>query len=347
MESLADGRGVQRVKRSYLGRRLHLLADLRAVAMLIRLLWREQPDVLHTHTSKAGLVGRVAAFAYNAVRPRLRRCAVVHTYHGHVFEGYFPALVTRMVLASERLLARTTDCIVTISPRQRDDIVSRYRIADASRVVIVPLGLELAPLLALAPAAPSLRGELQLSADAVVIGFVGRLVPIKDVETLLRAFARARQTQDRLALVVAGDGHMRPALMALARSLHVDSSVRFLGWWTGPLQTLYATFDVCALSSVNEGTPVALIEAMAAGRAVAATAVGGVPDVVQDGVTGLLVAPKDVDALAKALTVLASDAELRARMGAAGRRAAATRYSDERLIDDIEHLYRTLTRILR
>ncbi len=346
MEPLADAQPIRRVKLPYLGRSLRVMDDLRAFWRVTRLLFRERPDVVHTHTSKAGMVGRAAAIVYNLLTPGRRRCVIIHTFHGHVFEGYFSPLVTRGVLAIERTLARVTDRIVTISPRQRDDIVGRYRIAAAAKVVVVPLGLDLQPLLDLPPGGGCLRRRLNIPADAVVVGFVGRLVPIKDAGTLLRAFAAARRQQPDLHLVIAGDGQMRAPLLDLAGALGVAAHVHAIGWWNGPLTTLYEAMDVCALSSLNEGTPVALIEAMAAGVAVVSTAVGGVPDIVEDGVTGLLVPPGDVARLAAALLALSANPSRRAAMGAAGRRHAARHFMHGRLVDDIERLYRDTTRIL-
>lgn len=348
MEPLADAHGIPRVRLPYLGRSLRLFDDLRAVIHVTRLLFRERPDIVHTHTSKAGMVGRSAAWAYNLFaftrRGRGRRCVVIHTFHGHVFDGYFSPLVTRGVLTIERALARVSDRIVTISPRQRADIVSRYRIAPDARVATIPLGLDLKTLLALTAAGSGLRDELQIPRDAVVVGFVGRLVPIKDPHTLVRAFARARERCPNLYLLLAGDGQLRASTLVVADTCGVRDHVRSIGWWNGPLERLYETIDVCALSSINEGTPVALIEAMAAGRPVVATMVGGVPDVVTDGVDGLLVPPRDLERLAGALVALCADASRRGVLGQAGRAKVATRYAAPRLVDDVERLYQELTR---
>ncbi|MGE3707390.1 MAG: glycosyltransferase, partial [Vicinamibacterales bacterium] len=242
-----------------------------------------------------------------------------------------------------RLLARVSDRIVTISPRQRSDIVERFRIAPAARVEMIPLGINLAGLLATTAASPNLRSELGLDARDIVVGFVGRLVPIKDPQTLVRAFAVARARDARLQLLVAGGGQLRPDLERLAEELGVGRQVRFLGW-TDRLELLYSTMDLCALSSINEGTPVALIEAMAAGRAVVATAVGGVADLVEDGVQGRLVPSRDVQALATAMIGLAERPDERARMGAAGRARVARAYASERLVDEVEGLYERVVR---
>jgi glycosyltransferase involved in cell wall biosynthesis len=343
MEAMAAEYGVPTIKVASLGRSLKALQDVRALLRLTALVFAEQPDVVHTHTSKAGMLGRVAALLFNATRRRSRRCAVIHTFHGHVFEGYFSPLVNRVVRAVERALARVSDRIVTISPRQRFDIVSRFGIAPESKVSTIRLGIELDPFLRLpetpeARGAPDFRRALDIGPNDVVVGYVGRLVPIKDPETLMRGFALALQRVGALRLIVAGGGQLRPALERLAESLAITPHVRFLGW-TDRLRELYADIDICALSSLNEGTPVAIIEALAAGKPVVATSVGGVPDLMIDGVHGRLVPPKAVDQLAAALVELAADPDLRRQMGAAGRRHVAATYTADRLVDDVERLY--------
>jgi glycosyltransferase involved in cell wall biosynthesis len=187
--------------------------------------------------------------------------------------------------------------------------------------------------------APNLRRELGIGDGDVVVGYVGRLVPIKNIELLVRAFAAASELQGNMWLVLAGDGPLRVDLESLAGRCGVGDRVRLVGW-TENLCALYATLDICALSSSNEGTPVAIIEAMAAARAVVATAVGGVPDVVDDGRTGLLVEPGNSPALAAALGHLARNPTERLRLGAAARREVARRFLPERLVDDIDQLYR-------
>jgi glycosyltransferase involved in cell wall biosynthesis len=265
----------------------------------------------------------------------------VHTFDGHVFEGYFGSAASRTVVWIERLLARGTDAIVAVAPRQRDDLVERYRIAPAARVVVVPHGLDLAPFLEVPAVDPAAREALGLPQEAFVAVFAGRLVPIKDVATLLDAFARLRAATPGARLVIAGDGELRAELTARARSLGLEGAVHWLGW-RRDLVRLYAAADAVVLSSRNEGTPLALIEGMAAGRPVVATAVGGVPDVVRDEVTGYLAAPGDAGALAAGLARLAGDAARRQAMGEAARADVRARYSAERLADDLDRLYRSL-----
>ena len=336
-ENAAQAAGIRTIKLQSLGRRVTPFGDLRAFAEVTRLVFRESPDVVHTHTAKAGTVGRLAAWLFNLTRRRSRRCLIVHTYHGHVFEGYFGAAMSWAIRAVERCLAAITHCIVTISPTQRHDIVQRFRVAPVARTTTVLLGLTLEPLLAMEPGAPNLRGRLGFGTEDVVVGFLGRIVPIKDLPTLIHAFAMALERIPTMRLLLAGDGPERAVLTQLVGRLRIDSRVLFLGW-VDDLPRFYATLDIFALSSINEGTPVAIIEAMAAGRPVAASSVGGVVDVVEQDVTGLLVPPRAPGALATALIALSSDADERRRMGEEGRRRAAG-YTSGRLVSDLERLY--------
>jgi glycosyltransferase involved in cell wall biosynthesis len=340
LEHLAQAGGLRTHKIPELGRSISPLSDLRAFLQLVRTIFRESPDVVHTHTAKAGTLGRVAALAFNATRSKRRRCLVVHTFHGHVLSGYFGHAGNALVRFAEKALASATDRVVAISPRQRDELVSRFRVAAAARTAVVPLGLDLHILLEQAENAPNLRRELGIGVDDVVVGYVGRFVAIKNIALLVRAFAEVSQRQERMWLLLAGDGPLRVEIEALCDRCGIADRVRFLGW-TENLGALYATFDVCALSSLNEGTPVAIIEAMAASRAVVATAVGGVPDVVDDGRTGVLVESGDAHAFAAALGRLAGNRVERLALGAAARREVASRFSSERLVEDIDRLYRT------
>jgi glycosyltransferase involved in cell wall biosynthesis len=336
LEHLAQERRLRVASIGDLQRNLGAFSDLRAFISLCRLIRREQPDIVHTHTAKAGTLGRLATFAVHPFRRK--RPLVVHTFHGHVFEGYFSTTTNILVRGVERTLARLTDIVVTISPRQRDDIVGRFGIATAAQTAVVPLGLDLDALLKLSPDAPDLRASLGIAHDDIVVGYAGRMVAVKDLETLLRAFAGALAAAPTLRLILAGDGSERAHAERLAASLRIAGRTHFLGW-TDDLPRFYATTDFCALSSLNEGTPVAAIEAMAAARPVVSTAVGGVPDVVDNGVTGVLVSARDVTAMSEAFLQLAGNRSLRQRMGAAGRARALTRYAHVRLVDDIERLY--------
>jgi glycosyltransferase involved in cell wall biosynthesis len=336
-EGLLPSWPIRHRKIAKLGRRIRLWNDLRALYRLTRILFSERPDVVHTHTAKAGTVGRLAALLYNLTRRRAERCIVVHTFHGHVFSGYFGPAGNRAVRVTERMLARITDRIVAISESQRRDLIERYRIAPASKTAVIELGIELGPLLAL-ETNTTLRERLGFTADDVVFGYVGRLVPIKDVPCLLHAFRRVVTRVPAARLMIVGDGPRRADLEQLADTLSLTPNVRFTGW-QHDLAAVYGAIDVGVLSSRNEGTPVALIEAMAAGKPVVATAVGGVEDVIHHDMTGLVVPPADPAALAAAMIRLAEDPAERHRLGRQGRIATTSRFSTDRTASRIGTFY--------
>jgi glycosyltransferase involved in cell wall biosynthesis len=316
-----------------LGREIRGAQDLAALAALVRLVRRLRPHIVHTHTAKAGTLGRLAAWL-------CRVPVVVHTYHGHVLRGYFSPAKTRAFAAIERALARVTDALVAVSPRVRQELLE-LGIGRADRFEVVPLGLDLEPFASAERRRGELRRELGLDAATPLAGIVARLVPIKAHEILLAA---ARLLADRPApprVVIAGDGERRAELEALAAADGLRGRVHFLGW-RADLPRIYADLDVVVLCSRNEGSPVALIEAMAAGRPVVATRVGGVPDVVIDGESGLLVPEDDAPALAQAIARVLDEGELARRLGAAGRRQALERFGAGRLVRDIDALYARL-----
>lgn len=328
-------RGVRVVRLPELGRRLSPWQDLVALVKLVRLLRELRPTVVHTHTAKAGTLGRIAALV---ARVPVR----VHTFHGHVFHGYFRPAVTRAFLAVERMLARATTRVVTVSTGQARELVDEYRICPADKMRVVPLGLELDRF---APARTAhlrgeLRAELGLGAEPVV-AVVGRLVPIKDHELLLRAAARVAEAGEPFHLAVVGGGPLEPRLRELAAELGLERRVSFLGW-RRDLDRIYAGCDVVALSSRNEGTPVCLIEALAAGRAVVSTDVGGVREVLRGGELGVLVPHGDPAALADGLLSLLRDPALRERLGARGAAEAPVRFGVARLLADVRDLYNEL-----
>ena len=327
----ARARGVEPVVIPELGRAIRPTRDLVALYKLVRLFRRLRPDIVHTHTAKAGALGRLAA--------RMAGVPVtVHTFHGHVLEGYFSPAATRTFLAIERWLARGTDRLVTVSPRLRAQLLA-MGIGRPDQVEVVPLGLDLGRFrLGRSASAPALRASLGLAPGTPLLGSVGRLVPIKDHPTLFRAVAQLGPDGEAAHLVVVGDGEDRPALARLAQALGVSARVHFLGW-RADLETILNELDVVICSSRNEGTPVALIEAMAAGVAVLSTEVGGVADLVTHGETGWLVPPGDPSAMAGAIRRLLAEPNLRARLAAAGRGVALDRHDVTRLIARIERLY--------
>lgn len=317
-----------------LGREIRPLRDVKTLRTLMAVIRRVRPHVVHTHTAKAGAVGRLAAI-FTGVP------VVVHTFHGHVLRGYFSPAKTEVYRTIERGLARRTHRLLTVTDRVRDELIA-LGVGRADQYTTVPLGFDLAPLVQAERRRGELRAELGLG-DAPLVGIVARLVPIKAHEVFLAAAARIHAAQPAVRFLVVGDGERRQALEQQVDTLGLRAVTHFLGW-RADLDRLYADLDVVVLTSRNEGSPVALIEAMAAGVPVVSTAVGGVADVVEHGRTGWL-APMDDDAgiAGHVLTVL-GDREKAKAMGQAGRAAVVATYSADRLVADVEALYEALLR---
>lgn len=345
MEYFARERGVAVERVKGLGREIRGGADVRAGMHLLRVMREWKPHVIHTHTAKAGALGRTAARLYMRTRKDGPVPAVVHTFHGHVLEGYFGRARSAFFRVVERRLAASTHRLVAPSPRIAEDLLA-MRIGKREQYRVVPLGFELDPFLAVGPRDPAsphpLRTELGIPFDATVVAIVGRLTAIKNHEMFLLSASRLpRRTRTPIHFLVVGDGELRADLEALAKAKGLAGLVHFAGW-RRDLHAVYREIDVLALTSINEGTPVSLIEAMAAGRAVVATGVGGIPDVVKDGETGLLVTSGRDDLFAVAMGRLADDAELRERLAAAARIDAEKRFRVARLVDDLDALYKPL-----
>jgi glycosyltransferase involved in cell wall biosynthesis len=316
--------------------------DARAMRQLYRLLREFKPVIVHTHMAKAGALGRLAALAYNQRCGAGNRARMVHTYHGHVLEGYFRPAVTRLFIAAERRLAGVTDRIVAISPTIRDELLNEYRIGRADQYRVVPLGFDLDALAAIDDdARAAARVVLGIPAGVPVIATVGRLTAIKDQPLFLDVAQRVARLNPAALFLIVGDGELRGALEAAAVALGLAGRVRFLGW-RRDLEIVYGATDVFLLTSRNEGTPVALIESLAAACAGVSTDVGGVADVIPTADLGLLAPAGDADALANHVNSLVADPRRRRALGEAGRRRVVARYGIDRLVADVEALYRDL-----
>jgi glycosyltransferase involved in cell wall biosynthesis len=334
-EELAQRYGA--TKRTVPGLRpeLDLRSDLRALGSLVRTIREFRPDVVHTHTAKAGALGRIAAIITPGVRP-----VIVHTYHGHVLSGYFGRALNAVYRNIERLLAISSDCLIGVSDATVEELVA-LRIARAHKFRTIPIGLDLERLLAVErPDGAAFRSELRLGAEDLLAVFVGRLVSIKRVDLLIEALALASAAEPRLRMAIIGDGELRGALEEQASRLGLAETVRFLGF-REDLPAIFAGSDLAVLASDNEGTPVALIEAAAAGRPSVATSVGGVQEIVKPS-GGILVPPDNAPAFSQAIVCLAQDREGRERMGRAARAHVYARFAAERLVQDIESLYEEL-----
>jgi glycosyltransferase involved in cell wall biosynthesis len=333
MRDLAAAAGVVPIDVPGLGRELSPANDLQSLLFVWRFFRRFRPHVVHTHTAKAGTIGRIAAWL-------ARVPVVVHTYHGHVFHGYFRPTATRVFLGIERGLARVTDQLLTVSLSVRDEVL-RCGIGTPHRVAVLPLGLDLERFIHAEALRGQLRAELGLGADVPLVGIVARLVPIKRHQDFIAAAGHLVGRRPDVRFLVVGDGERRGELEALARRSGLADRIGFLGW-RRDLDRVYADLDVVVLTSANEGSPVSLIEAMAAGRAAVATRVGGVPDLIEHGVNGLLVPPATPAATAAATAALLDDADRRRAMGEAGRKRVYATFAVQRLVDDVEALYTDL-----
>lgn len=338
MAFIADAKGVQIEVIDELHRNITPLRDLRAVLRLADLIRRERPTILHTHTAKAGAVGRVAAILAGRARPPI----VVHTFHGHVLRGYFNPAVTYGFKTLERLLAKVTTRLIAVSPEVRDDLV-QLGVAPASKFSVIRLGIELDQRVG---DGDDVRAETRRvlglgPGDPFVVGWVGRMTAVKRTDLVVRTFRALVDRGVDARLMLIGDGPDRDAMEELAHELGVMKRCLFLGY-QDEVARFYDAMDAMLLPSVNEGTPVSVIESLAAERPAVATRVGGTPDVVRDGVDGFLVDSAEPGELADRLAELARDASRRAAMGEAGRARVMERYAVERLVDDIDELYREL-----
>jgi glycosyltransferase involved in cell wall biosynthesis len=308
----AQRRGVTLIDVPTLGREVGP-RDVVALVKLVEVMRRERPAIVHTHTSKAGFIGRLAA--------RLARVpAVIHQPHGHIFYGYYGPARTAFYVSLERLAARWTDRMITLTERGTAEHLAR-RIGHAAQYRTVPSGVPTAELRAQAPGRAAARAALGVPPEAFVIGGLGRLVPVKGFDVLVRALPSVVAAVPSARVLLVGDGPDRAALEAQAAALHVGDRVRITGA-TRDVTRWLAACDVLAAPSRNEGMGRSLVEAMALGVPVVAAAVGGIPAVVADGESGRLVASEDAGALAAALVELGLDEALCAKLGAAAVRRA-------------------------
>ena len=324
LEAEARAAGIEVVRIDALRRNPHPFHDARALAALVRLFRGWHPDLIATHMSKAGALGRIAG--------ALVRVPVVHTYHGkgfHVFDSWWK---TQLTLTAERLLARLTAGTIVVSDIQAREFAALHVGSDATRRVI-HYGLELQPFLEASRA--TLREELGVGPDMRLVGVVGRVVGIKGQDVFIRAAQQICRDRPNVCFVIVGDGDARVQFQALAKDLGIERAVRFLGW-RRDIPEILASLDVVVLPTVLdfEGVPVAVIEALAAGRPVVATNVGGVAEVVHDGETGRLVPPRDPVALAAAIRSLLDEPQAAMAMAKRGQELTKAMFRVDRYVKE-------------
>lgn len=350
MNYVPQGMGIRPILIPSLKREIHLAGDLKCLVRLVKLLKEERPDIVHTHTAKAGTLGRFAVFLHNL--GRREKVLVVHTFHGHVLHGYFSRMKSKMFMWAERILASITDVIIAISESQMRELAQTYCLAPENKFRIVKLGFDLSAFSCLEKLRGRFNRDLGVDPDTILIGIVGRLVSIKNHRMFLDAAGiLCKENPDiRVKFVVVGDGELRQELIAHAGEIGIADYVIFCGWKKN-LPRIYADLDILALTSINEGTPVSIIEAMACSVPVISTDAGGVRDMLgplsAEGQSerfnvcccGVLCRQNDAQGLADGIRFLISNPRLREDISEAARDFVHQHYTEKRLIKDIESIY--------
>lgn len=343
---LAKKMGIKPLLVPEMGRSIHPLKDYKAYHKITEIIKRFKPDIVHTHAAKPGAVGRLAAH-------HMKVPVVVHTYHGHVFHSYFNKTKTQVFLNIERYLAKKSTALIAISPEQKMELVNQYRVADERKFHVVPLGFELERFMEdQDEKRAAFRAEFGLADDEIAIGITGRLVPVKNHDLFLEALAFVlKNTTRKVKAFIVGDGTSAQNIQARAVALNIPYCMSgetcyerplIFTSWRSDMDVINAGLDIVCLTSFNEGTPVSLIEAQAANRPVLSTNVGGVKDVVKEGVTALLAGVQDKQTLFNHLLSLVNDDALRASMGQNSAGFVSERFGINRLAADFKNLYYSL-----
>ena len=330
-KSLADAQnqGVTLIRMPCLVRHINPFLDLSALIQMWRLIRRYQPAVVHTHTSKAGLIGRLAA--------KLARAPVVlHTPHGHVFFGHFSKVASRLFLMIERIADGLTDRLVVLTEGERSDYL-RLGVCRAEKMTKIHSGIDLSQFENIGFDRRVRRMDLSRRIQGAWVGFVGWLLPIKAPEVLMEAMAIVWKRHPDTTLVYLGKGDMESTLRQRAKTLGHDARVVFLGW-REDVNQIMPLFDLLVLPSRNEGMGRVIVEAMAAGKPVIGSNIGGIPDLVEHGKTGFLVPPGDEVALADAIAQLIENPELAKKMCETGR-SRCHQFSLQSMLDKLDNLY--------
>lgn len=343
---LTERLGIEPLRVEEMKRAIDPIADRKAYLRLKALIKAYKPDVVHTHAAKSGALGRLAAAACGVP-------VIVHTFHGHVFHSYFNRYKTQAFIQIERYLARRSSGIIAISEIQKQELAETYRIAASEKISIIPLGFDLDRFSQNQTAKrAAFRQYFQIADDEIAIGIVGRIVPVKNHALFVASVARlAAQTRRKLRFIVVGDGDMRPSMEAQFREAGIDyayfpdeprPALAICTSWQTEMDEVFSGLDIVALCSLNEGTPVSLIEAQAASKPVVSTAVGGVANVVTNGRAGFVTATSDEQAFSDALLQLTEQDTLRQQFGEFGHDFVAQRFSYQRLVADMDAYYRKL-----
>ena len=309
------------------------LKDLKALLKIYSIIKRYKPDIVHTHTAKAGLVGRIAA--YLALTPK-----IIHTYNGHVLHSYFSNPKTYLLRFMEKMLALISDSLIVVSDKIKTELIS-YKISKPSKFNIIKLGFDLDTFLNNHLLKNKLKENLKLPYNSNLIGIVGRIVPIKNHKLFIKAASRIIAEKENTYFLIVGDGPLRKNIEDLTYKLNINKNTLFTGW-RNDLPLIYASLDILVCSSDNEGTSVSVIEAMASGCTVVTTSVGGHPDIIDNGNNGYLIEPQNIDSLTNKILEILNAPEKYLHLGKNARVDAKNNFSSDRLIDDIQKHYEKL-----
>ena len=338
---LAEQMGIKPVLIPDMGRSINPLNDYKAYKKVQKIIRDFKPDIVHTHAAKPGAVGRLAASSLNIP-------AIVHTYHGHVFHSYFGKLKTELIINTERFLARKSHALIAISDKQKSELAEEFHIADKAKFKVIPLGFELKKFSEdQDEKRKKFRKEFNLGDEEIAIGIIGRLVPIKNHNLFLEGINYVlNATSKKVKAFIIGDGETRQALESRAKQLSIpfshdhdpNASLIFTSW-RNDIDVINAGLDIITLTSLNEGTPVSLIEAQAANKPIVSTRVGGISDIVLENETALLSDTNDVVSFQKNLLRLVESDELRNGFKQKGADHVQQKFSVERLASDMSNLY--------
>ncbi len=314
-------------------RKINIIKDFKAFFDIWKLIKKSKPLIVHTHSSKAGLLGRLAAkFAGIPI--------IVHTPHGHVFFGYFGPIKTRIFIILEKLASRITDKIIALTNREKEDHIN-LGIANENKFVVIHSGVELKKFKEVPyNEKQNFKKELGIPENALIIGSAGRLEPVKGPEFLIEAACHILPEYPDTFFVFAGDGELKRDLEKKALEIGIEKNIVFLGW-RDDIAEIISVYDIFVLPSLNEGMGRVLVEAMALEKPIVASNIGGIPDLVSHGKNGFLVPPKDPRELANYIQILIEDEEKRAEMGKAGKEMVEN-FSKEKMVEKIAELYKEL-----
>lgn len=343
---LAERLGIDPVVIPSMKRAINWQDDRKAYAAIKQLIKTFKPDIVHTHAAKSGAIGRLAASACGVP-------IIAHTFHGHVFHSYFGKAKTQAFIQIERYLAKKSTGIIAISDLQKEELAHTYRICPADKIKVIPLGLDLDKFQQNKDAKRAqFRSKYLIEEDEIAIGIIGRIVPVKNHSLFVSAIAQLKAlSNQKLRFIIVGDGDMRQQTEQALAAAHIAyayfpelpiKAEAICTSWQTDMDEVLAGLDIVALTSHNEGTPVSLIEAQAAGKPVVSTRVGGVADVVLQGQTGLIVAPNQANEFASALLQLTENEQKRKDFGIAGNQFVQARFSYQRLVKDMSLYYEAL-----